>query len=128
MLHTNQKSRRSLILVLMLMSASVLSAQIKPDTKITVPNATGTGTTYAPDNYTLSEGNFIRIYEPQEPNSDATYVTSASRTVDQVNVSTQYFDGLGRPLQTVSWQTSPDKKDIVAPVVYDDFGREAYKF
>lgn len=38
--------------------------------------------------------------------------------------SVQYFDGLGRPMQTVVTQGSPLKNDIVQPVVYDAFGRE----
>ena len=40
----------------------------------------------------------------------------------------QYFDGLGRPMQTVSTQGSPAKLDIVTPVVYDAFGRESKKY
>ena len=39
-----------------------------------------------------------------------------------------YFDGLGRPLQNVTVQASPNQRDIVAPVEYDGFGREIKKF
>jgi RHS repeat-associated protein len=39
--------------------------------------------------------------------------------VQQIN----YFDGLGRSLQTVLTQGSPLKQDIVTPVSYDVFGR-----
>jgi hypothetical protein len=42
--------------------------------------------------------------------------------------SVQYFDGLGRPMQAVSTQGSPSGKDVVQPVVYDDYGREAKKY
>ena len=44
--------------------------------------------------------------------------------------STQYVDGLGRPLQTVSRQATPgeDPKDIVMPVIYDNLGREVFKY
>jgi hypothetical protein len=42
--------------------------------------------------------------------------------------STTYFDGLGRPMQTVVTMGSPSKKDIVIPVVYDLFGREFRKY
>lgn len=48
--------------------------------------------------------------------------------VDSVNRVIRYFDGFGRALQTVQWQASPDKKDIVVPVEYDSFGREAKKY
>lgn len=40
----------------------------------------------------------------------------------------QYFDGLGRPLQTVVTQGSPARKDIVQPFVYDSYGRKARKY
>jgi len=42
--------------------------------------------------------------------------------------SVQYFDDLGRPSQTVSWQASPGSQDIVTPVSYDIFDRETKKY
>lgn len=59
-------------------------------------------------------------------------ITNATLT-DSVTVkrraqSIQYFDGLGRPLQTVATQASPGKRDVVTPVVYDAFGREYRKY
>ncbi|UEG51335.1 DUF6443 domain-containing protein [Mucilaginibacter daejeonensis] len=39
------------------------------------------------------------------------------------------FDGLGRPLQTVQVKGNPDgTKDVIQPVAYDQFGREAVKY
>ena len=35
----------------------------------------------------------------------------------------QYFDGLGRPIQTVSIGSSPEKKDVVSAMEYDPFNR-----
>lgn len=49
-------------------------------------------------------------------------------TVCDVNETIQYFDGLGRPLQTVQVKASPGFKDIVQPVAYDAFGRETKKY
>lgn len=40
----------------------------------------------------------------------------------------EYFDGLGRPLQSVMMQASPGMKDIVQPVKYDNYSREVYKY
>jgi hypothetical protein len=79
--------------------------------------------------------NFVRTWEPQVPLTSEDYVVSPDRAVEEVNHSTQYLDGLGRPLQSVNWQASPvtsnaasSKMDIVTPFVYDEFGREQYKF
>lgn len=49
-------------------------------------------------------------------------------TVDSANRTVRYLDGLGRPLQTVVWQGSPDRQDVVTPFVYDVFGREAIRY
>jgi len=47
---------------------------------------------------------------------------------DQKNVTTNYFDGLGRNTQKVSTQGSPAMKDVVQPVIYDAYGRERIKY
>ena len=36
----------------------------------------------------------------------------------------QYFDGLGRPKQVVNIKASPQGKDVVTPILYDEFGRQ----
>ncbi|UOE51297.1 DUF6443 domain-containing protein [Mucilaginibacter sp. SMC90] len=43
-------------------------------------------------------------------------------------VTTDYFDGLGRPLQTVGQRSHADGNDIVVPHVYDALGRETYQY
>ena len=48
--------------------------------------------------------------------------------VEQLNQSVAYFDGLGRPEQTVVTQGSPLKKDLISIDVYDAFGRENKKY
>jgi len=47
-----------------------------------------------------------------------------------VQETTHFFDGLGRPLQTVNRQITPGSNpaDVVTPVLYDPFGRETYKY
>ncbi len=42
--------------------------------------------------------------------------------------SIKYSDGLGRPIQTVITKGSPNKKDIVQPYSYDDWGRIDKKY
>lgn len=80
----------------------------------------------------VSSINFIRVWEPVKPYTSEADIISTSRVVKEVRQSTQYFDGLGRPLQTViksgSLQTGQTPTDMVAPVVYDAFGREQYKY
>lgn len=51
-----------------------------------------------------------------------------SLPVESNGQSIQYFDGLGRPIQTVVTQGSPQKFDLVQPVEYDAFGREVKKY
>jgi RHS repeat-associated protein len=70
--------------------------------------------------------NYIRTWNAMGPITDPAAVTGAS--YQDVKQTTQYIDGLGRPLQTVNRQITPQAKDIVAPVIYDQFGREAYKY
>ena len=56
--------------------------------------------------------------------------TFNARDYTQVKEETQYFDGLGRPLQSVARQATPGSspQDMVSPIVYDAFGRETYKY
>lgn len=42
--------------------------------------------------------------------------------------SVQYFDGLGRPMQTVSIGSSPAGHDVVQPIMFDEYGREQVKY
>lgn len=76
--------------------------------------------------------NYVRTWEPVKPYTNDADVISTSRTIHEVRQATQYFDGLGRPLQTVvkrgSMITGEAAKDLVVPVVYDEFGREQYKY
>lgn len=44
--------------------------------------------------------------------------------VDSLAQQINYFDGLGRHVQTVLTQASPDRRDIVTPVAYDAIGRK----
>ncbi|MES2112736.1 MAG: DUF6443 domain-containing protein [Bacteroidota bacterium] len=65
-------------------------------------------------------------------NSGVTSITgpaqlAAMNTCD-VMQTVEYMDGLGRPIQTVHVKGSPLDKDVVQPVAYDQFGREATKY
>ncbi len=44
--------------------------------------------------------------------------------VSEVHTRINYIDGLGRPVQQVSYQTSPTYKDVVQHIEYDAYGRQ----
>ncbi|WP_222614510.1 DUF6443 domain-containing protein, partial [Chitinophaga cymbidii] len=109
----------SLLGVLLIGGGMSVSAQTPT---INPPSATPVA---IPGAYTNTTINYIRTWEPDKPLTDPASVISATTDVRQ---TTQYFDGLGRPLQTVSKGISPAGRDLVAPVIYDAFGREQFKY
>jgi hypothetical protein len=96
---------------------------------VTKAGVTGSGTS-AP--YTLHSQlgdlnvNYIVTNRPQRPVKDLDSLSYLD--ADQLQQTVQYFDGLGRLMQTVQTQSSPSKKDIVQPIVYDMYGREIRKY
>ncbi|MBS1659518.1 MAG: hypothetical protein JST68_00565 [Bacteroidetes bacterium] len=75
--------------------------------------------------------NFVRTWDALSPQTDPNTLTSA--TVQDVRQSTQYVDGLGRPIQMVvkqgSLRTSTGANvDLVTPIVYDVMGREQFEY
>ncbi|SFC82679.1 RHS repeat-associated core domain-containing protein [Parapedobacter composti] len=50
------------------------------------------------------------------------------RDISEENQTVQYFDGLGRPIQTVELKASPGYKDIVQHIEYDGYGRETVSY
>lgn len=121
---------RTLACVLLLPAFKASSQTILPSTTSVSPPAIDplsihdeTATIYGAS----SPLNWVRTYTPQAPLTDATRVV-AYPGYPQVGLATQYVDGLGRPLQTVSRNITPAGKDLIAPVVYDGFGRESYHY
>ena len=49
-------------------------------------------------------------------------------TVNDTVVNVAYFDGLGRPIQSVAVKAGGNKQDIITPVVYDSLGRQARSY
>jgi RHS repeat-associated protein len=73
--------------------------------------------------------NFIRVWDATAPTTDPNAISTAA--VTDVKQATQYFDGLGRPMQTVLKNGSLSNGvlgDLVSPVVYDAYGREVQKY
>lgn len=72
--------------------------------------------------------NAVRTWTAMAPYTTASDVITSSRTAKEVAQTTAYFDGLGRPLQSVTKQASPLGKDFVSMHVYDAFGRESLTY
>lgn len=73
--------------------------------------------------------NYIVTYSPKIAGlTTNTAVNAATSNKNNVDVSIQYMDGLGRPLQSLQWQGSPAGRDMVTPISYDSFGRQEVQF
>jgi RHS repeat-associated protein len=71
--------------------------------------------------------NYIITYTPQKSGFENEHLLQHS-PVEDVTENTSYFDGLGRSMQNVVTQGSQGKQDIVQPIVYDEYGREKFKY
>jgi len=69
--------------------------------------------------------NFIRVRNIQKAGVADTVTADGLTSPYDVAQTTQYYDGLGRLVQTVAKQASPLQNDMVKPIVYDNFGRQA---
>jgi RHS repeat-associated protein len=73
--------------------------------------------------------NYIATFTPRVANiTNGTALNTAIADKTQAETTVTYFDGLGRPVQTVQLKGSPAGNDIVQPFAYDQFGREAIKY
>ncbi|MBN9379112.1 MAG: hypothetical protein J0H74_00015, partial [Chitinophagaceae bacterium] len=103
----------------------------KPTTATQAPAPTG-AVAAVPGSYLVNGQaplvNYVRERAGLGRITDTAVFAAAPYT--DVKETTQYFDGLGRPQQTVSRQATPGSTplDLVAPVLYDAFGRETYKY
>ncbi|MCP4459390.1 MAG: hypothetical protein GY816_15415, partial [Cytophagales bacterium] len=93
---------------------------------ITTPN----GNTIDVNNFTLTDPslsqnqNYVRTRSYKIATTDPDNISD----VNEVSESYAYFDGLGRPLQTVVTMGSPTMKDIIVPSEYDEFGRQIKEY
>jgi RHS repeat-associated protein len=82
--------------------------------------------------------NYVRTWEPVAPETNTNNL-HIGNAVNKARMTTQYMDGLGRPIQTVTKQgsliTDPNNptalttaRDVIAAVEYDQFGREQHKY
>ncbi|WP_374173029.1 DUF6443 domain-containing protein [Flavobacterium tructae] len=74
---------------------------------------------------TFSSDNFVSTAAPKKPVTSANYNTL---TKDEINQSVTYFDGLGRPIQTIAIGKGGEGQNIVTPMQYDGFGRQIKEY
>ncbi|HTN06665.1 DUF6443 domain-containing protein [Agriterribacter sp.] len=72
--------------------------------------------------------NYIKVRDITKAGVLDTATSNAITNLYQVRQTTQYFDGLGRLLQTVSKGQSSNSLDIVGPVIYDNMGRPSSQY
>jgi RHS repeat-associated protein len=91
---------------------------------------TTTGTLNRPNETSMTYmGNYIRSYTLLEEGTESVDFTALdAMPKEQVAVTTGYFDGLGRPSQTVQKSASPLGNDVVGFHRYDGFGRETKQY
>jgi len=70
-----------------------------------------------------SNKNYIRTTTLRASTTNPAHINQTPHTQEIA-----YFDGLGRPLQTVIPKGSPQMKDLVTPVSFDQLGREDKKY
>ncbi|NQX86672.1 MAG: hypothetical protein HRT67_12345, partial [Flavobacteriaceae bacterium] len=70
--------------------------------------------------------NYVRTTAYQLPVQSETAANDLP--ADDKLESITYYDGLGRPMQSISKQSGGQRQDIIMPVVYDGFGRESKKY
>lgn len=73
------------------------------------------------------EKNFVRIENVRTAGITQEHQVS-TLPVTQKSTTYQYFDGLGRVIQTVSAQASPLQGDVILPFEYDPFGRQLKEY
>src|SRR5580698_7018516 len=85
----------------LLLSSDRLFAQVIPNTQ-TQPGAGIRTINPTPSAYSTNALiNYERTWEAEKPFSSVLSLDSTQRTVYEVKQTTQYVDGLGRPIQTV---------------------------
>jgi RHS repeat-associated protein len=74
-----------------------------------------------------TDRNYVIKNEMKKPGITTQAQVDALTQTDKIQ-QVGYFDGLGRPLQSVTTWGSATAKDIITPVEYDGYGREIKKF
>jgi RHS repeat-associated protein len=69
-----------------------------------------------------SNQNYILLFSPQKPITQAQLLVSQKTC--EVRREINYFDGLGRPLQSIKIHGGASGSDIIQPFAFDELGRQ----
>ncbi|SEK63850.1 DUF6443 domain-containing protein [Parapedobacter koreensis] len=68
--------------------------------------------------------NYVRMSIPMVPTTTPTALDAIMADYTKVRVNIDYYDGLGRALQSVASKAAPGAVDLVTPIAYDALGRQ----
>ncbi len=118
--------RHTLLLTCSILFTCFVFAQNNIPVAATAPN-TATAKRVPDANIFEPSKYYLRTLTPVMPATDINRVT-INAWADSVSITTQYFDLLSRPLETVVKQASPSKKDYVSHSLLDEFGRVSFSY
>ena len=76
-------------------------------------------------NTTLDQSeNYVYQVSLRDPVSSVSAIDNSTRKIESVT----YYDGLGRPKQSISMRGGGFQEDIITPIVYDGQGREKFSY
>lgn len=79
-------------------------------------------------NTVLQALNLARSYQVKKPNLTTYNEVISETSTANVVMQSAYFDGLGRSKQTIIKQITPDSKDFVSTVIYNELGQVVQQY
>ncbi|MBF4519573.1 RHS repeat-associated core domain-containing protein, partial [Flavobacterium sp. ANB] len=73
----------------------------------------------------FSDDNFVYTVAPKKAVKSGNF---NALTKEEANQNITYFDGLGRPVQTIAIGQGGNGSDIITPIEYDSFGRQVKEY
>lgn len=74
---------------------------------------------------TFSDDNFVYTVAPKKKVQSGNF---NSLTKEEMSQNVTYFDGLGRPIQSIAIGQGANGEDIITPMEYDPFGRQIKEY
>lgn len=73
-----------------------------------------------------AQSTYRRVYRPTVPVKDPNQVHNLPK--EKVDVKTQYYDNLGRPIQSIHHNSTPQGNSVIQHYQYDNLGRQPKSF